>query len=179
MKTFIFGLIVGAIAVPLGVYEYFATGTAPAAASAPAIPFEKMLAQRALAAHLEREMPKTVPLPDEAAYAAGARIYREHCAVCHGAPGQQPSALAKGMYPKPPALFEGKGVTDDQPGETYWKVANGIRLTGMPSFRQSLSESQMWQVSLLLANADKVPGSIKQILAGEPAPSRPAPAFKK
>ncbi len=47
------------------------------------------------------------------------------------------------------------GVTDDPPGETYWKVANGIRLTGMPSFKSVLTDTEMWQVSLLLANADK------------------------
>ena len=45
------------------------------------------------------------------------------------------------------------GVSDDPPGETYWKVANGIRLSGMPSYKDLLTETQMWQVSLLLANA--------------------------
>jgi mono/diheme cytochrome c family protein len=40
-------------------------------------------------------------------------------------------------------------------GETYWKVRNGIRLTGMPSFDNLLNQTQMWQVSVLLAHADK------------------------
>ena len=44
-------------------------------------------------------------------------------------------------------------------GVTYWKVANGIRLTGMPGFSGSLSNEQMWQVSLLLSNADKLPAT--------------------
>jgi mono/diheme cytochrome c family protein len=56
-------------------------------------------------------------------------------------------------------------VTDDEPGETYWKVANGIRLTGMPGFNQQLSTTEMWQVSLLLANADKLSEPVKTILA--------------
>jgi mono/diheme cytochrome c family protein len=47
------------------------------------------------------------------------------------------------------------GVSDDPVGETYWKVRNGIRLSGMPSFDTLLNETQMWQVSVLLANADK------------------------
>ena len=38
---------------------------------------------------------------------------------------------------------------------TYWKVDNGIRLTGMPSFRHILSNTEMWQVSLLLSQADQ------------------------
>jgi mono/diheme cytochrome c family protein len=52
-------------------------------------------------------------------------------------------------------------VTDDPPGETYWKAANGIRLTGMPGFMGSLSDTQLWQVSLMLANADKLPAAAK------------------
>ncbi len=39
------------------------------------------------------------------------------------------------------------GVSDDEAGETYWKVANGIRLTGMPSYSHVLTDTQMWQVS--------------------------------
>lgn len=88
---------------------------------------------------------------------AGAQIYKEHCAVCHGLPLQPQTAIAKGMYPKPPKLLEGTGVSDDPAGETYWKVAGGIRLTGMPGFDKTLSTSQMWQVSVLLANSDKLP----------------------
>ena len=113
-----------------------------------------------------KEMPKTVPISaDEASYTAGAQVYREHCAVCHGLPGQAQTASAKGMFPKPPLLLEGTGVTDDPAGETYWKVAGGIRMTGMPGFNKSLSSTQMWQVSLLLANADKLPKAVKDSLA--------------
>jgi thiosulfate dehydrogenase len=78
---------------------------------------------------------------------------------------QEPTAIAKGEFPKPPALFKGKGVTDDPAGETYWKVANGIRLTGMPGFTGSLTSDEMWQVSLLLASADKLSPAVKTTLA--------------
>ena len=169
MKTFLIGFILGFVLVPVLLYAYFMTGGAPVATSAPALPFEKLLAHGALGARIAREMPKSAPFaPDEAAYTGGAQVYRQHCAVCHGYPGTSASAIAKGMYPRPPQLFHGKGVTDDEPGETYWKVANGIRLTGMPAFSQSLSQTQMWQVSFLLANADKLPDSVKQILAAVP-----------
>jgi thiosulfate dehydrogenase len=181
MKAFIFGIIVALVAMAAGIYFYFETGSAPVATSAQAMPFEKMLANKALHARVEKEMPKTVPIEaDEAAYAAGAEVYREHCAVCHGLPNQSRSAIAAGEYPAPPQLFEGKGVTDDPPGETYWKAANGIRLTGMPAFDKSLSTTQLWQVSLLLANADKLPASVQQTLAAPlptaPPPPAPAPA---
>jgi mono/diheme cytochrome c family protein len=71
------------------------------------------------------------------------------------------------MFPKPPELFKGKGVTDDPPEESYWKVANGIRLSGMPSYEKALTQEQMWQVSLLLANADKLPAEVQPIIEGK------------
>jgi thiosulfate dehydrogenase len=185
LRQFIIGLVIGVLVVPLVLYAYFAMGMAPVATSASPMPFETTLAHKALEEWVEREMPKSVPIPaDEPNYVAGAQVYKDNCAVCHGLPLQAESAIPKGMYPKPPQLFRGKGVTDDEPGETYWKVANGIRLTGMPAYKQSLSETQMWQVSLLLANADKLPDSAKVVLttSGSPAsapatpPANPAPA---
>jgi thiosulfate dehydrogenase len=62
-------------------------------------------------------------------------------------------------------------MTDDPVGETYWKATNGIRLTGMPAYGASLSDDQRWQVSQLLANADKLPPSVKDLMA-QPAPAR-------
>jgi hypothetical protein len=46
----------------------------------------------------------------------------------------------------------------------------------MPGFNQSLSETQMWQISLMLANADKLPNSVTAVLAGQPETPKPAPA---
>jgi thiosulfate dehydrogenase len=94
----------------------------------------------------------------------GANIYRKNCAVCHGMPGQNQTAIAKGEFPKPPDPFNGQGVNNDPVGITYWKVANGIRLTGMPGFNGSLSTAQMWQVSLLLSNANKLPAPVVSAL---------------
>jgi thiosulfate dehydrogenase len=166
VRTFILGLIIGLLAVPLTVYFYFVTGMAPVGTSAQAMPFEKTLAKKSLNARVKKEVPKTVPIAaDDAAYLAGAAIYREDCAVCHGLPGQPETRIAHGMFPFPPQLFKGKGVTDDPAGETYWKAANGIRLTGMPAFKSALSDTQLWQVSLLLANADKIQQSVKDKLA--------------
>ena len=169
MKTFVFGLIVGVILVPLCVYFYFVSGSAPVATSAPPMPMERMLAHKALNARIAKEMPASVPIQaDDPNLIAGAQVYSRHCAVCHGRPGQPQGGFAKGMFPHPPRLTEGTGVTDDEPGETYWKVANGIRLTGMPSFKDSLSDTEMWQVSLMCAHADKLPQAAKDILTTSP-----------
>jgi thiosulfate dehydrogenase len=184
MRKFLFGLIVGLIAVPLCVFLYFATGRAPVATAAPPMPLERLMAGMALHARMDKEMPKSVPIAaDEAAYTAGAQIYKDHCAVCHGLPGQAQTAIAKGMFPKPPKLLEGTGVSDDPAGETYWKVAGGIRMTGMPGFEKTLSTNQMWQVSVLLANSDKLPKAVMDILSAAPAAPVPAvpvaPEIKK
>ena len=181
MRTFLFGLILGVIAVPAAGYLYFSGGYAPVATSDPDMPFEKKMAHMALSARVDKEMPKSAPIQgDEPNLKAGASVYVEHCAVCHGVPGQPKTAIASGMYPRPPKLMEGKGVTDDEPGESYWKVANGIRLTGMPGFRGPLTETQMWQVSLLVAHADKLPKAVSDALTVAPVAAPPAlPTPKK
>jgi len=165
MRSFILGMVVGVALLMAAVFGYFLSGSAPVATDSAPMPMEKYLAKKALHAVLDREMPKSVPIPaDEVNFLAGAQVYKDHCAVCHGLAGRPATAIARGMFPKPPELMQGKGVTDDEPGETYWKVEHGIRLTGMPGFRASLTETQAWQVSLLLANADKLPASVRTLL---------------
>jgi thiosulfate dehydrogenase len=169
---FILGLLLGVILVPAAIYLYLAGGSAPVATTDSDMPFERFLAHKALDVRIARELPKAVPVqPTEANYVAGAELYKQHCAVCHGVPLAQKTAIATGMNPRPPQLFQGKGVTDDPPGETYWKIKNGIRLSGMPGFGKSLAENQMWQVALLLANADKLPDSAKAALVATAAPA--------
>ena len=117
-------------------------------------------------------MPRSVPLqPTADNFLAGAQVYRQNCAACHGLYSST-STFAQHMYPWAPPLWQVHGthrhvgVSDDPPGVTYWKVDNGIRLTGMPSFNQILTPTQMWQVSLLLANADKpMPQPVMDIIS--------------
>jgi thiosulfate dehydrogenase len=162
MKRFVLGLIVGVCLIPTFLYLYLRLGMAPVATSAAPLPLERRLTHMALSARIAKEAPQQSPIPvTDAHLGEGAKIYREHCAVCHGLIGQPETDIAQGMFPHPPQLFEGKGVTDDPPGESYWKATYGIRLTGMPSFMGSLTDVQLWQVSLLLANADKLPASVK------------------
>ena len=175
---FIVGLVLGLALVPFGAYLYFTGGSAPVATTDSDMPFERFFAKKALHARIAKDMPKSEPIQtNEANYLAGAELYKQDCAVCHGLPLTPKTAVAAGMYPAPPLLLEGKGVTDDPAGESYWKIFNGLRLTGMPGFRKSLSETQMWQLALLLANVDKLPSSAKTALVtplASPAMSAPA-----
>jgi thiosulfate dehydrogenase len=179
---FIAGLLLGLALVPLGAYLYFTGGSAPVATTDSDMPFEKFLTHKALGARIAKEMTKNVSIqPTEANFVAGAELYKQHCAVCHGLPLTPKSAVSTGMYPKPPLLLEGKGVTDDEPGESYWKIFNGIRLTGMPGFSKTLTETQMWQMALLVANADKLPQTAKAVLVAAapsvPSTTNPPPAM--
>ena len=158
--------MLGLVVLPAIVFVYWRSGRAPVATAAPPLPLETQLAKMALQARISKEMPAQSPIPaTEPNLLAGARLYREHCVVCHGLAGAPRTPTAKGMFPKPPELTRGKGVTDDPAGETYWKATNGIRLSGMPGYRGSFSEEQLWQVSQFLANADKLPQSVRDLMA--------------
>src|SRR6266851_4161416 len=179
-RAFIVGIVIGVLLVAAGIWFYFSTGRAPVAAADPPMPFEKKLAKAAQHARIEKD-PHTDPAPvpaDEATYLARADVYKQNCAVCHGLPGESQSAIAEGMYPKPPELFHGTGVTDDPAWETYWKAKNGLRLSGMPSFKTHLNDTQLWQVSVLLANADKISPAVKTVLASRPPSIAPPPASR-
>src|SRR5712664_20006 len=172
IKGLVLGILVGVLLIVVGVFFYFSSGRAPVATSAAPMPFEKRLAQIGLHAYLDK-LPHPEPqVPaDEANLLHGAKIYKENCAVCHGLPGEEKSAIAKGMYPAPPQLFHGTGVTDDEAWESYWKVENGIRMSGMPGFKDALSETQIWQATVLVKNADKISEAVKkELTAGASTP---------
>lgn len=178
MKKFIFGLIVGSLIPAIAGYCYFRFGLAPIATAAAPMPFEKQMAQMAIHAHVSKEAPtQALVAADEPNFTQGAAVYVDNCAFCHGLPNQKATMAAKGMFPLPPQLFSEEMVTDDPVGETYWKVSNGIRMTGMPGFGEMLSPTQMWQVSQLLAHADKLPDQTKAALkpAAATAPIASAP----
>jgi thiosulfate dehydrogenase len=173
-KGILLGILLGFVLVFLGAYLYFSTGSAPVAVTAPEMPFERKFARMALHAYMEKQPHLNPGVPeDEKNFLEGAKVYKEHCAVCHGLPGEPITMIAYGMFPKPPQLFKGVGVTDDEPWETYTKVANGIRMTGMPGFKERLGETKMWQVSILLKDADKLPASVKAELAPATVPTPP------
>jgi mono/diheme cytochrome c family protein len=177
------GILLGIVLVPVALLGWLKFGDVPVAVTDPPLPQERLLTGMPLHARIGREMIKTPPIQaDEADLVAGAEIYRDECAVCHGFHGK-PSRFGAHLFPAAPPLWEKHrrnavvGVSDDPPGETYWKVANGIRLTGMPAYKGVLTENQIWQVSQLLANADKpLPPVAVDILHGVPMVAAPVAA---
>ena len=166
MKKFLLGLLLGILLTPLAFYIYVGSGAMPVATKGAALPFERKLARLALHAAMDPEIGKISPIPaSEENLLAGAKVYQAQCAVCHGHLGQPQSAIAKGLFPHAPQLLPPKkGVTDDPVGEIYWKARNGIRLTGMPGYIDSLSDNELWQVSMLLHEANKLPASVQSMM---------------
>jgi mono/diheme cytochrome c family protein len=161
------GILLGAVgAAAAGLAAFYlaaAAGLFPANADAKPPFIEKWIAHKALDAAIARQAPKgpnPVPLND-ANLIAGIKLYAADCAVCHGAADAKASHIAHGLYQKAPQLAK-YGVEDDDEGETYWKLYHGIRMTGMPAFRESLSEEQLWKITLFLKNMDSLPPGPKK-----------------
>ena len=163
---FALGMVGGIVLVCVGAYALVLGGAIPMATSAAPLPFERAMAQLALRASVKNSIGLTNPRPrDETNLMAGARVYQRNCAVCHGLSEAAPTAIANGMFPDPPQFFTTRGMmTDDPQGETYWKVTHGIRLSGMPGFERTLSDAERWQVTLVIANADKLPTTVQAAL---------------
>jgi thiosulfate dehydrogenase len=160
IRVAVLSFAAGVIAVPVVALLYITFGRPPVAVGDRAFPFEATIAGVPLRARIHREMRAGSPLAaSDENLNAGASIYEDKCEMCHGTQ-DSPSALGKTMFPGAPQLWVKKksgavGVSDDPVGETYWKVRNGIRLTGMPAYGRALTEKELWQVSLLLSVANK------------------------
>jgi len=102
----------------------------------------------------------------EDVFEAGAHIYANRCAACHGTP--HAAALSK---PPAPQLWRAdrSGLVARSPGEIYLATARGNPAKGMPAYTRVLTETQLWQVALLLRNADvDLPDPVVHILNTPP-----------
>jgi thiosulfate dehydrogenase len=166
MIKFLMGLVVGICLFLLAGYLFVTQGGIRMSTDAGPLPLERSLVHKALAASIGKSEKDKSPLPaDETNLLAGAHIFQKSCAGCHGHLGQGASGMSKRVYPHIPPLFPpAEGVTDDPVGEIHWVVQNGIRFSAMPSFAGKLSDDELWQVSLLLHTADKLPAPVQEVL---------------
>ena len=160
LRGFVLGVILTLIVVAAIVYVGLTGGAVPANADATPSALEIWATNADLEAVLRRDAPKgpnPVPLT-EASLIDGVTLYGRYCAACHGtsAGNAAPTPIARGEYPSPPQLGT-DGVEDDPEGVTFWKINHGIRLTGMPSWRKTLTDQQMWTLALFLKHMDKLP----------------------
>jgi mono/diheme cytochrome c family protein len=164
---FLFGLVVGIVLILLAEYLFIAGGGIKMSNDATSFPMERFLANTAITASIGKAAKEESPVPaDETNLLAGAQIFQtKGCAGCHGKIDDPNSGAGKNFYPAAPHLLPpSKGVTDDEVGQTHWVVKNGIRFSGMPTYQKRLTDTEIWQVSQLLRNADKLPASVQDAL---------------
>jgi mono/diheme cytochrome c family protein len=151
---FVFAIALLAGACIAAVYS----GAVPGNADSKPSGIERWLARTSLHATINRDVAGlTNPLQaTDDNLTAGAKLYGENCAVCHGASDGNPSKLAQGFNIAAPQLAK-DGVTDDPVTVSYWKIKHGIRFSAMPAFTKTLTDEQIWQVSMFVAKMDQLP----------------------
>jgi thiosulfate dehydrogenase len=165
LRGFIAGIAASVVLILIGAYGLLQSGLIPANADATPGNLETWAASTSLNATVQREAPKganPVSLTD-VHLMDGIKLYAQHCAICHGTATGDESAspVARGLYPRPPQLAT-EGVEDDSEAASYWKIKHGIRLTGMPSWKASLTDQQIWTLALFLKHMDKLPPDAQQ-----------------
>lgn len=178
LKGFVLGIVVTLVAAGLIGFIGVTQGLLiPANADAPPGKLETWAAKSSLHATIAREATQNPnPLqPTDQNLLAGIKLYGANCSVCHGVADGTASTIARGLYQNAPQLGK-DGVEDDPDGVIYWKLQHGIRLTGMPAFGPALSETQLWQLTLLLKHMDKLPPAADAAWKRLKNPAPPAPA---
>jgi thiosulfate dehydrogenase len=164
MKGFIFGIVTMILILVLGL-SFALMGFVSMRADSPPSKLETTLAGRVMDASVARSAPKvTNPVTaDETNLVAGARLYSDHCALCHGDPAHPKSPLADSL--NPPAPQFNNDMAGMPENENFYILQHGIRWTAMPGWKNVLSEQQTWQLVTLLGHMHDLPAVAKQVFA--------------
>lgn len=176
MKGFILGILV-TIAVIIAVGLFVAeTGRVDMRADQPPTRVEARLAGGAMDASVDRHAPEVKnPLqPTTENLVAGAAVYLERCALCHGDPARPQSPLAKSFNPPPPQFMTDAADMGDS--DNYYITVHGIRWTGMPGWGKVLSQNDVWQVVTFIGHMDNLPPQVKSVFGIKPEPPQEKPS---
>lgn len=138
--------LAGLVIVPLIAFAFVKSGLFNAAASSPHSDFTQWLTHdtmiHSVKSHARGIVPPARVTPDQVV--RGFCEYEAHCVSCHGAAGVPRARWASGLEPSPPYLID--STRHWQPNELFWIAKNGIKMTGMPSWRQSMTDDKVWDV---------------------------------
>ena len=170
------GVAGGVLLTVLCLAAYFFVGRPPVAVTDKSALWEPLLMTAPLRSRARAET-RPAPFPaSEDVFESAAHTYRAHCAHCHGTPGHE-AAVGRAMLPRAQQFFsprERRAVAAQAPGELYWKTTFGIRRSGMAAYRNTLTNTQLWQLSLLLHSAaDDLPDPVRAILTEGVPPPQP------
>jgi mono/diheme cytochrome c family protein len=137
-----------AIIVAAGVAIFFFGGFFNVAASEPDPDIVNWALIKVRMASIARHAPinSLVNLDDPDIVRSGARAFAERgCANCHGAPGVNWQKFSEGLRPDPPDLKD--VVKEREPGQLFWVISHGIKMTGMPSFSAiGVEDKEIWSI---------------------------------
>ena len=161
MGKFVLGVIVTLLILVLGGLGFAMLGLLPTKANVEPAHLERRIAMTAVDASIDRHAPHlTNPLtPTDQNLEDGMKLYTMNCALCHGAFDRKPSALAASFYPPPPNFIS--DPPDDPEWHTFYTVRTGIRYTGMPAWDKTLSDPDIWKITMLLSHLDKLPPAVQ------------------
>ena len=167
MKSFFVAVLIILGCVILGGAAFVLSGIYNVAADMPHWRVTSLLLEgvreRSIAVH-SRGI-KVPPLNEEGLVHTGLLHFHETCRLCHGAPGYQREEFAEGLYPKPPFLGSHEVQRENEDGELYWIVKNGLKMTGMPSFGKTHTEEQLWGIVAFLRRLPSLdPQTYKQMV---------------
>jgi thiosulfate dehydrogenase len=156
------GCILTLLLIAVGAYLFLELGVFSFRADQTPSSFEQKHAMQALDASTKRHAPATKnPFPaTDANLMEGAKLYKANCAFCHGDPANPKPVMGNSFYPPVPQFVE--DAPDMPDNENFYIIKHGIRLTGMPSWGNSLSDEQIWKLSAFLSQMSKLPPSVDQ-----------------
>lgn len=166
LKNNLRGILLGVLVtllVGLGIaYGVVTAGVINPCADESIPPLERWAAKTSLRAYLKSNTPKTEnPLKASSSedLKAGAKLYINNCAFCHGYANGSTSKTANGLYRRPPAISK-EDWSQDADGLVYWFIDHGVKLTGMPAYNKTLKEKEIWQIVLFIKNMKTLPPAV-------------------
>ena len=79
---------------------------------------------------------------------AGGELYQKQCEACHGVQGLGNGVIANSLNPSPALLAYMIQMPMSVDEYLLWSISEGGKEfgTGMPGFKESLSEKQIWEI---------------------------------
>jgi mono/diheme cytochrome c family protein len=161
MRNFILGAVVTVLVLGLGGLGFLLLGYMPTNADATPPHLEMRVAMSALDASMDRHAPRvSAPIPPtDENLIDGMKIYTMNCSVCHGTLDRKSSPLQDALYPPAPQVI--LEPLDDPDWHIFYAVRTGVRYTGMPAWNKTLSDSDIWKVTLFLTHLEKLPPAVQ------------------
>lgn len=160
MRKFLLGFLAGVVLILLAVFLWIRLGFVNPRADIPEDALEKNVAMPSLDASVDRRAPE-IKNPLQATddnLAEGMKIYQMNCASCHGDIRQPKGVFAEALYPRAPQFV--RDAPDMPENQNFYIIEHGVRLSGMPAWKQILNDQQVWQVTTFLSHMDKLPPDV-------------------